>query len=123
MHRYLRLLLVAPFVFLVSPAYGYAQTIAAAAASKHVGQIETVCGTVAGTKYDAHVRGNPTFLDLGAAYPNQVFTVVIWGDDRGKFGAPEVTYNGKRICVTGLVRSYRGIPEIVVHDPDQVSIQ
>jgi len=38
------------------------------------------------------------------------------------FGQPEDTYKGKRICVTGTIKPYRGVPEIVVTDPGQISV-
>jgi hypothetical protein len=66
----------------------------------------------------------PSATDLpgyGAALPNEVFVVVIFGSDRAKFGEPEMTLRGKRICVTGQVRNYRGKPEIVVSDPSQLT--
>jgi hypothetical protein len=76
---------------------------------------------VATTKFDAHLRSQPTFLDFEKPYPNEVFTAVIFGSDRAKFGTPETTFQGKRVCVTGQVRNYRGKPEIIVSDPSQLS--
>ena len=43
----------------------------------------------------------PTFLNFDKRYPDQIFTLVIWGGDRSKFGDPETVYRGKRVCVTG----------------------
>jgi len=37
------------------------------------------CGTVADVHYAANSKGQPTFIDLGHAYPNQDLTVIIWG--------------------------------------------
>ncbi len=82
-------------------------------ARSHIGPTATVCGVVASTKYDAHLRSQPTFLDFGKPYPHEIFTAVIFGHDRAKFGTPETTYEGKRVCVTGQVRNYRGKPEIM----------
>ena len=48
-------------------------------AINHVGEYKTVKGLVASAKYLSRVKGRPTFLNLDEAYPNQVFTVVIWG--------------------------------------------
>jgi DNA/RNA endonuclease YhcR with UshA esterase domain len=86
-----------------------------------VGQTATVCGEVASTKYDAHLRSQPTFFDFGKPYPNQVFTAVIFGSDRAKFGTPETTLQAKHVCVTGQVRNYRVKPEIIVSDPSQLT--
>lgn len=100
-----------------------AQTIAAHEAKNHVGETATVCGKVASTRFASSSRGQPTFLNLDMPYPQQIFTVLIWGSDRPKFGRPEVTYRDRRICVTGEIRAFRGVPEVVAHDPGQVKIE
>ena len=87
----------------------------------HVGENATVCGAVASAKFAARSRSQPTFLDMGKPYPNSAFTVVIFGDDRPKFGTPETTLRGKRVCVTGQIRDYRGKPEIILSDPSQLT--
>ena len=114
-------LLVALLLFaaLVRPAFAQ-KSLSAAEAKEHVGEVATVCGTVVSTRYAASTKGSPTFLNLDKAYPNQVFTIVIWGSDRSKFGRPEVDYREKRICVTGKIAEYRGKPEIVADDPKQL---
>jgi DNA/RNA endonuclease YhcR with UshA esterase domain len=96
------------------------QTVPATQAHNRVGENATVCGIVASTHYVATGRGRPTFINLDKAYPNQVFTVVIWGSDRAKFGRPEDEYQGKDICVTGKITEYRGTPEIVAASPGQI---
>jgi DNA/RNA endonuclease YhcR with UshA esterase domain len=87
---------------------------------RHVDENGTVCGLVASARFANGTKGQPTFLNLGKPYPNQVFTAVIWGSDRSKFGSPE-TLNGKQLCVTGRIQLYRGKPEIVVRDTNQLS--
>src|ERR1019366_6139003 len=113
-----------PVVVVLWAGLGYAQTsISAAEAKNHVGEKATVCGEVAGTHYATRSRGNPTFINLKKPYPNQIFTVLIWGSDRPKFGDPEEAYRSKRICVTGKLSDYKGVPEIVAYEPSQVKIQ
>ena len=105
-------------------ALGFAQTsILAAEAKNHVGERGTVCGQVASTHYATQSRGNPTFLNLDKPYPKQVFTVLIWGSDRPKFGEPEETYRNKHICVTGKITDYKGAPEIIAYEPSQIKVQ
>ncbi len=89
-------------------------------ASNHIGEEATVCGIVSGGYYARSSRGQPTFINLDGSYPNQTFTIVIWGSDRDKFGSPERKYNNKRICATGMIDSYRGIPQIVVNSKNQL---
>jgi DNA/RNA endonuclease YhcR with UshA esterase domain len=106
---------------LLCSALASAQTsISASEAKNHVGENATVCGQVASAHYAARSKGNPTFINLDKPYPNQIFTVVIWGSDRGKFGDPESAYSGQHICVTGTISLYRGSPEVVVREPAQI---
>jgi DNA/RNA endonuclease YhcR with UshA esterase domain len=111
-------------VIVLWAASGLAQTsISAADAKNHVGERATVCGEVASTHYAASSRGNPTFINLDKPYPNQIFTVLIWGTNRPKFGDPEEAYRGKHICVTGKISDYKGAPEIIAYEPSQIKVQ
>ena len=92
---------------------------ATADTSSHVGQTETICGTVAATHYAPRSHGQSTFLNLGHAYPNEDFTAVIWGGNRAKFGTPE-DLQEHRICVTGPIKLYRGKPEVILESPLQL---
>jgi hypothetical protein len=103
----------------------YAQeTISPQDAAKFIGETKTVCGTVASAHFAAKTKGQPTFINLDKPYPNQIFTVLIWGSDRSKFEKPpETLYAGKEICVTGMIQSYQGSPQIIVKDPSQIKIR
>jgi len=90
-------------------------------AKDHIGEQATVCGKVASTRYAATSRGKPTFLNLDKPYPSQVFTVLIWGENRDKFGVPEEKYREKQVCVAGKITEYRGAPEIIISDPAQLT--
>ena len=92
-------------------------------AQNHIGEKATVCGVVVSSHYASSSNGEPTFLNLDEAYPNHVFTAVIWGDNREQFDEPEVTYRGKNICVTGKIKSYRGIAQIILYSQSQVSVK
>src|SRR5262249_52298972 len=98
------------------------QTLTTIEAKNHVGQQATVCGVVDSGRYVSSGR-QPTFLNFDKPYPNQPFTALIWGSDRAKFGRPEETYKGQRICVTGKIETYRDVPEIILNDPGQISMQ
>ena len=96
------------------------KSISAADARDHIGERATVCGQVASTHFAERSKGEPTFINLDKPYPNQIFTILIWGSDRGKFGDPERSYSGKHICVTGKIASYRGVAEIIAYEPFQI---
>jgi hypothetical protein len=98
---------------------GQAQSLTASQAKAHEGQSATVCGKVAGAKTATSTRGGPTFINLDSAYPNQVFTILVWGDDRKNVGdLPRV---GAHVCASGMIQDYRGVPEIVVRSKAQLS--
>jgi hypothetical protein len=92
-------------------------------ARNHVGEYSKVCGQVASTHFANRSRGAPTFINLDRPYPEQVFTAVIWVEDRPKFGSPEDRYADRQICVSGVIQVYRGTPEIVLRNPRQVEIR
>jgi hypothetical protein len=98
---------------------GESQTITAAQARTHEGENATVCGIVASERTATDSRGKPTFINLDSAYPDAIFTVVIWEEDRQKVGAvPDVHAH---MCVKGLIRYYHGVPEIIVRSRGQIS--
>lgn len=109
-------------LLIIQPALAQ-KKLTTAEAKDHIDETATVCGSVVSTRYAASTKGQPTFLNLDKPYPSQVFTVLIWGSNRHKFGEPEKEFNGKRICVTGKITEYRGVPEIVADDPRQIAIE
>jgi hypothetical protein len=119
-----RSLVVLAFCLLTIPSVGgQTKKITAAEAKDHMGDRATVCGKVVSTHYAKSSKGEPTFLNLDEPYPKEIFTILIWGSDRGKFGTPESEYKGLRVCVTGKITTYRGVPEIVAAEREQIEIQ
>jgi len=116
-----KVLLIFMSIVICLSGYIIAWAITPEEALQHIGEKQTVCGTVASTHFARSSKGQPTFLNLDKPYPNQIFTIMIWGNKRGSFNeAPEKYYSGKRICVTGSIKNYRGSPEIVVNNPSQI---
>jgi hypothetical protein len=116
------LLTILTGIVLLSPLQAQ-KKLTAAEAKEHFGETATVCGPVVSTRYAESSKGQPTFLNLDKPYPNQIFTVVIWGNNRSKFKTPEEDYKDKRICVTGKITAYDGLPEIIADDPKQIHIE
>ncbi len=90
----------------------------------HVGEKVTILGPVVDTAYAPSSNGSPTFLNIGRPYPDPGrFQVVIWGEDRDRFPSPpEDMYYGQKIAVTGTVKNYKGVGEIIVRSPDQIEV-
>lgn len=91
------------------------QRITPQEAKNHIGENATVCGTVASEHFAQGTKGQPTFINLAEPYPRQIFTIVIWGSDRSKFGRIPA-----KLCITGAISSYRGVPEIIARAPAQI---
>jgi len=86
-----------------------------------VGETATVCGVVISADYEANEQNQPMLLDLGRPSPIAIFTAVIYGESRAKFGTPEISHLGKRICVARQISDYQGKPEIVLTKPSQLT--
>jgi len=98
-----------------APVEGPAVKIDVADAQAHVGENVVVTSKVFGTK----ALEGLTLVNLGAAYPNQVMTVVL----RGAATSVAGEIDGKTIQVTGKVEMYKGKPEIIVRDPKSVVVR
>ncbi len=89
------------------------------AAGRYVAQTITVEGIVASV--GSSRRSATTFLNFGAAYPNQSFTAVIFRSSASRFPNPQ-QWEGRRVRVSGKVRLYREKPEIVLEEPSQIVV-
>lgn len=119
-----RMLKTVTFLMSLCALSALAQTeIPASEAGKHIGQRATVCGRVVSGHYASSSKGRPTFINLDKPYPNQVFTIVIWGENRSKFTNPETAYQDKQVCVTGTITEYRKSPQIEARSPNDIKLR
>ncbi|HUD71398.1 MAG TPA: endonuclease/exonuclease/phosphatase family protein [Dongiaceae bacterium] len=93
--------------------------LAADEAKGHVGEAATVCGEVASKGRTSGGRGR-ILVDLDRPRPGAPFTAVADGADGAAAGALDRLEVGARVCVSGVVRLYRGRAEIVVRDAGAV---
>jgi len=101
---------------------GEQKCVSAEQASRYYGQTIWVCGVVAGVRRLDYGR---IFINFVQPYPNQVFTIMVEEEYTPRFDQYFGRYwenklVGKIVCVYGLVREYRGKPEIHVTDPAQL---
>lgn len=110
------------FLFFSLPFFTFSQhTIKLEDVKYHIGDSVTVCGKVYSARFMENSKNTPTFLNLGAAFPNQLLTVVIWGDVRNKMeNKPEVYFNNKEVCITGKIELYKEKPQIVIKSSEQI---
>ncbi len=91
--------------------------------AEHIGEQAIVCGKVVSATYASRSRGRPTFLNLDKPYPDHIFTAVIWGENRSKFDPPpDQAYRQESICVTGRIKEYRGKPQVIIDEPNQITL-
>jgi DNA/RNA endonuclease YhcR with UshA esterase domain len=96
-----------------------APTVTPSEAASHVGHEVVVEGLISDVGYSA--RSDTTFLNMGRKYPNHAFTAVIFRSAKTLF--PEVrSWEGRKVRIRGLVKLYRGKPEIVLERPEQVEV-
>ena len=91
-------------------------------APAHVGETVTVRGPIVGVEYAEASEGSPTFIDMGAAYPDTSrVTVVVWGADRESFPYPPETIPvGETFLVTGEIYLYEDACYIKATSPEQI---
>ena len=73
-------------------------------ADAHIGESTTVCGEVS----QISQTSKATYINFGGIYPKHKFSAVIWSNNIMP------TSEGSNICITGLVESYKGVPQIVI---------
>lgn len=93
-------------------------------AGQYIGEETKLYGKVVDAEYASRSNSQPTFLDIGEAYPNSDrLTVVIWGDDRDSFPSPpEEAYLNHTVAVAGMVYEHEGVCNIEVNTPRQIQI-
>ena len=83
-----------------------------------VGKVVAVEGAIVRT----HNSGKACFLGFGP-YEEKTFTAVIFASSFGDYSVPpETLFADRRIRVSGRVKLYRDIPEIVIENPSQLVV-
>jgi micrococcal nuclease len=121
----MRKFIVAAFLVIASSISVSAQTkITPDAAAKHIGDSVTVCGKIFGGKYFDRGDNKITLLNMGAAYPQSPLTIVIEADSRKNFAnKPEEFYAEKEVCITGIVKEFKGKPQIIITKEAEITVQ
>lgn len=95
-----------------------ADDISPSQAASHIGTDQTVSGIV--TQISSTPKGT-TFLNFDGKFPNQIFNAVIFPANLKKF--PDIKLiEGKKASVWGVIKEYKGKPEIILMSPAQIEI-
>lgn len=98
-------------------ATAYAEpTVDSSKAAFYVGKEAMVCGTV----YEVKSFSKGTYINMGARYPNQHISFLVWDTDQptfnARFGGLSV-FQGAQACARGLVENYKNTLQIKVSNP------
>jgi DNA/RNA endonuclease YhcR with UshA esterase domain len=108
-------------VFLtLSAASASAQTITPSEARSHIGEHVTVEGIVSEVHHAA--SGRATFINMGGRYPNHLSNGVIFERDAPKFPGVD-SLQGKSVGITGTIKVYNQMPEIILNDAEQIKVK
>lgn len=120
MQRTLGLILLLLF-FSGSPSFAM-DVISNREAGKFVGKRVQVCGKVGSVQFLRPWMGSPTYLQFEGPGPS--FVAVIMEMDRGKFGdSLQNLYEGKDVCVTGIIIRVKNWYQINVMEPFQIELK
>lgn len=93
-------------------------------ASKNVGQTAAIAGPIMRVTYKEDVKGKPTWIEVGATYPNSSrLVLVVWGQNRDMLNKLfSQNLEGKNVCVIGTVEQYKGVPQVELKLSSQVQL-
>jgi hypothetical protein len=90
---------------------------------EYIGQKVMVVGRISVLRNGTTRNGKPyIFLNFGV-YPNQTFTIVLWSEALSAFrlqGTSPESFRGKYICITGVLGTYSGTPQMSVDFTSQI---
>lgn len=136
----MRALVLAGLLLAAAPALAQNYpTVNPNSALNHLGEQVVVCGRVASANFIGgqprnQTTGTPSgntpsitsqslLLAYDYPFPGQIFSLLIPPQDRIKFGTPEFSLIGKKMCVGGTIRNYQGRAQMVLSTPSQITYQ
>ncbi|MCB0782361.1 MAG: hypothetical protein KDC03_22970 [Flavobacteriales bacterium] len=91
---------------------------------KHPGERVVFCGTPDEVMTPPDWKGDPVLLNFGGTYPEQAFSVVVWGELHGGTQANLIgTYAGQPVQVSGWVKEHDGVPMMYLKDLQDLQLQ
>ena len=120
LHTFLCLTLIL-CLLIMSPSTSTAQLqISIDSIASQMGEQVAVCSRVYGIHGTKGVKP-VTFLNLGADYPNQKLTIVIFHKDAVNFTfVPSDHYKNQNVCVNGELSLYKERPQIIIRNEAQI---
>jgi DNA/RNA endonuclease YhcR with UshA esterase domain len=118
--RCIALLVICRAAFLTGAQAQTVTVIPADQAAAHINEYATVEGVVANVFTS---KSGNTFLNIGAAYPNQTFTGWIPPASPVSKSPLLSGIEGKQVKITGRIEMYKGKPEIRINAAAQLQLE
>lgn len=101
------------------------QPIAWQEARERIGTTVAVTGPVARIAERKEIKGQPTFITIGRAFPSRDrLDAVIWGNRREQFAEVlDQNIQGRDACLFGELTERDGLPQMVLRDEDQLRLK
>jgi DNA/RNA endonuclease YhcR with UshA esterase domain len=113
----IRLSVIALFVLISS--YTYAQKVYTVEEAKnHLDETVIIKGEVSQISI---IKSGVVYFNMGGKFPDNKFSAVIMKKNVSKFDNVK-DYEGKIVEIKGYLKEYKGKPEIIVEEKDQVKI-
>lgn len=98
-------------------------TVPADSLAHYEGQFIRVCDLVTGIHVSTG-KSVTTFINFGEPFPGNSFSMVIFQRDAEGFSyKPAEFLDNKKLCITGMVKIYKGKPEIIVTNEKQIRVE
>lgn len=118
------LLFISCFLLFANTSHGQPpDMVRAHEAINYAGDYAMVCGVIASANYLERSRGKPTHLNFDQAYPQQLFSAIIFGKNRKNFKIKPETLTGYKACVFGKIKLYKGKAQMELVKPEQLSVK
>ena len=92
-----------------------ANSIAASSAINYIGKRVELCDVVEEVK--SFSKG--VYVNFGDRYPHNSFAILLWGMN---LSDEIMSLEGRQICVNGVVSSYKGKPQIMLYNLNEIRI-
>ena len=111
------------FIILTFSPIAYSQMVQLDSIANYEGKSVSICEKVEST-YQSKGDKKTTYLNFGKPFPNATFSVVIFESSLKNFSYNPATFlKGKTVCITGIVKMYKGKPQFVIDNEKQIEVK
>ena len=99
------------------------QTIPLDSVINYEGKTVTICSKVQGV-FTTRGEKKTTYISFGNPYPNATFTAIIFDGNLKNFKYnPSEYLKDKNVCLTSKVVMYKGKPEMILTNEEEVKVE